>query len=381
MRSGQFPKTQTRALDLICIVPAGPVPLAVQLSQQLEALISSELLQEGERLPPVRELAQRLGIHWHTVRGAYRRLQEAGLVEMGPGRGTCVRAYDAYAVQRSSARAPSFSIGVVIPGLNPFYIPFLRGLQDAARDGPWLIYPCFSFNNAALASRYFNELAARGVDGLILAAGSSPAADAWYAQRQPGAPPVVWVDQPEKSGHAVLLDSRYAAYVATQHLLEHGHRRIALIGGLLTWRNLHDCYVGYRRALRQAGLEVEQNLVCEAPDFTLGHGGRAAERLLALPEPPTAIFGAADILSIGAMRAIQARGLRVPEDMAIASYNDIDLAALVDPPLTTVTGQSYEMGLESMRMLQRLIAGERVESQRVTLRGSLVVRRSCGCSP
>lgn len=380
MRGSQAGRAQTRILDLIRVVHGAPVPLATQLGQQLESLISSTLLKEGERLPPLRELAQRLGIHMHTVRAAYHQLQEAGLVEMRPGRGTRVLAYDAYAVHGGAARAPSFSIGVEIPGLSPFYIPFLRGIHDAARDGPWLLYPCFSFNDPTLASRYFNELTARGVDGLILAAESSPAADAWSAQRRFGVPPVVWVNRPDQSGNAVLLDSRAAARMATEHLVQHGHRRVALISGPLRWRNLRDCYLGYRRALRQAGLEVESRLVVEVPDFSLDYGRRAAEQLLALAEPPTAIFGVADVLAIGAMRAIQARGLRVPEDMAIAGYDDIELAALVEPPLTTVAAPSYDMGVAAMSMLRRLIAGEQVEPRRVTLRTELVVRRSCGCS-
>ena len=146
MRGTQAGIAQTRILDLIRVVHDVSVPLATQPSQQLESLISSALLKEGERLPPVRELAQRLGIHMHTVRAAHLRPQEVGLVEMRPGRGARVLAYDAYAVHRGAARAPSFNVGVVIPGLNPFYDPFLRGIQDAARDGPWLLCPCFSFN-------------------------------------------------------------------------------------------------------------------------------------------------------------------------------------------------------------------------------------------
>jgi DNA-binding LacI/PurR family transcriptional regulator len=96
-------------------------------------------------------------------------------------------------------------------------------------------------------------------------------------------------------------------------------------------------------------------------------------------EAPSGIFGAADVLAIGAMQAIQARGKTIPDDVAVVGYNDIELAALVHPPLTTVSAPAYEMGMQAMTMLLQLHSGRSIEPKRIMLDTELVVRGSCGC--
>ena len=127
------------------------------------------------------------------------------------------------------------------------------------------------------------------------------------------------------------------------------------------------------------GLEPQADCITEVPTFSLEAGQQAARRLLELPNPPTAIFGAADLLAIGAMQAIEERGLSVPEDIAVVGYNNIDLAAPVKPALTTVSAPGYEMGAAAMTMLMQLMAGHAPKRRRIKLPTKLVVRRSCGC--
>jgi LacI family repressor for deo operon, udp, cdd, tsx, nupC, and nupG len=219
-----------------------------------------------------------------------------------------------------------------------------------------------------------DQLIAKQVDGLIVAT-LFPETQGEFESL----PPVVHVDDPSVGGYMVLLDSEQAGFLATRHLIEHGHRRIGLISGPLDWPNLRECYAGYERALRSAGLQVETGCVVQVPTFTLEAGHQAAQRLLELPDPPTAIFGAADLLAIGAMRSIEERGRRVPEDVAVVGYNNIDLAALVKPALTTVAAPSYDMGVAAMSMLLDLLQGLPVKKRRVRLPSRLIVRRSCGC--
>jgi DNA-binding LacI/PurR family transcriptional regulator len=363
-----------QVVDFIRVNPDAPLPLAAQLQQQLEWLVSSGQIKPGERLPPVRALAEQLGIHRHTVLAAYERLEVAGLLAMRQGRGSVVLPYAVESLVRQSATVPTFMVGVLVPGLNPFYTPFLRGIEETARAGPWLVLVCYTHDEPQLARRYLDQLVARQVDGLIVAAGL-PATEG----ESKNLPPVVHVDKPKVRGNVILLDSERAGFLATRHLLEHGHRRIGLVTGALTWSNVRECYAGYKRALRSAGLEVQTDYVVEAPDFALEAGHAAAQPLLQLSDPPTAIFGAADVLAIGAMQAIEERGLRVPEDVAVVGYNNIDLAALVKPALTTVHAPSYDMGVAAMTMLLDLLAGRSVKQPRVKLPTRLIVRRSCGC--
>jgi DNA-binding LacI/PurR family transcriptional regulator len=375
------PPEEQNLLRFIRVDADAHIPLAAQLAQQIVWLMASGDVKAGDKLPPVRELAERLGINRHTVRAAYARLQASGLVIMRQGRGTVVLPHDAQSLAQIAPITPTFTIGILILGLNPFYHPFLEGIDDAARGAPWLFFVSYTRESPELAARYVDQLVAKRVDGLILATGGLhvKARKSEGGSRDRDLPPVVSVDLPDAPGHAILLDSEGAGFRVTEHLVQHDHRRIGMVSGPLEFANLRECYRGYERALASAGLAVDRELVAEEPFFSIEAGRQGAERLLDLPEPPTAIFGAADVFAIGAMQAVKERGLRVPEDIAVAGYNDIELAALVDPPLTTAHAPAYEMGVAAMTMLRRLINGERVKPRCVTLDTPLVVRRSCGC--
>lgn len=290
-------------------------------------------------------------------------------------------AYDPWRLTKRAPDLPSASIGVLIPSLNPFYTPFIRAIQEAARDARWLFFLCEFHDSPRLARRYVRQLSVKQVDGLILTSTHQVMGSGiWSEAAEPRRlPPVVYVDDPDVPEHVILLDSEGAGYRATTHLMEHGHSRIGLITGPIAWPNLRVCYLGYQRALTSAGLDVDSELVAEVPAFSIHHGYQAAQGLLDKPDAPSAIFGAADKLAIGAMQAIKARGLTIPDDMAVVGYNDIELAALVHPALTTVSAPAYEMGVQAMTMLRTLRGGQPVKPGRIILDTELVIRRSCGC--
>jgi DNA-binding LacI/PurR family transcriptional regulator len=379
------PATRTDAaillLRFVRVDPEAALPLSAQLHQQIAWLIASGELQQGDRLPAIRELAKHLGINMHTVRVAYQKLEADGLVASRRGVGTSVAAYDPRRLARLAPDLPSFTIGVLIPSVNPFYAPFLQGVHAAARDTRQLLFICHFYDDPSLATRYINQLSAKRVDGLILASTRTVMSEGKTSQDAEWGrmPPVIYVDEPDAPENVVLLDSEGAGYRATKHLLEHDHSGIGLITGPLAWRNLRECYLGYQRGMSSAGLEIDPHLVVEVPAFTMDWGYRAAQQLLDLSPPPSAIFGAADILAIGAMRAIQERGQAIPDDVAVVGYNDIELAALVQPPLTTVSARAHELGLQAMAMLRQFQSGLPVEPSRIMLDTELVVRSSCGC--
>jgi DNA-binding LacI/PurR family transcriptional regulator len=366
--------SRTDLLRFMAVDAEAPLPLATQLRQQLAWLIASGQVQAGERLPPVREVARHLGINRNTVRAAYQHLEADGLITLRQGRGSLVLPDEERRSRQQPTTVPTFAVGVLVPGLNPFYAPFLQGIEETARDAPWLLLVCYTHDRPELTKRYLDQLIARQVDGLIVFT-VLPETEG----EARNLPPVVHVDKPDARGNVILLDSERAAFLATCHLLEHGHRRIGLISGPLKWSNVRQCYAGYEHALRSAGLGVDADCVAEVPTFTIEAGRQGAQQLLELPNPPTAIFGAADLLAIGAMQAIEERGLRVPQDVAVVGYNDIDLAALVRPALTTASAPSYDMGVVAMTMLLDLLAGRPVKQRRVTLPTQLIVRQSCGC--
>ncbi len=162
---------------------------------------------------------------------------------------------------------------------------------------------------------------------------------------------------------------------AMRHLLALGHRRIAQITGPHGWVATEDRRRGYRGALATAGILPDPALEVEA-EPEIGPGREAAEYLLDLPEPPTAIFAFNDNIAIGAIQAARARGVRVPDDLSIVGFDDVEYATIVTPSLTTVRQPLAEMGRTAVSLLNRLLDGHGVETLHVELATRLVVRDS-----
>ena len=162
---------------------------------------------------------------------------------------------------------------------------------------------------------------------------------------------------------------------AMRHLLELGHRRIAQITGPNGWLATEDRRRGYRAALASAGVLPDSELEKESiPEIEPGR--RAAEELLDLPEPPTAIFAFNDNIAIGAIQAARARGLGVPEDLSVVGFDDVENATIVTPTLTTVRQPLAEMGRTAVSLLNRLLERQRFETLHIELATRLVVRES-----
>ena len=167
---------------------------------------------------------------------------------------------------------------------------------------------------------------------------------------------------------------------AMKHLLDLGHRRVGQITGPRGWVATEDRRRGYRAALAAAGILPDPTLAREAsPEIDPGRA--AAEQLLDLPEPPTAIFAFNDNIAIGAIQAARARGLRVPEELSVVGFDDVEYATIVTPALTTVRQPLAEMGRTGVSLLMRLLEGQRFETLHVELATRLVVRDSTAPPP
>lgn len=372
-------------MDLLSKINVNPrldTTLAQQLSQQFTWFIASGQLQPGDILPSVRQLSQHLSINLHTVRSAYQKLEVDGLVETHQGLGTKVLPYEPQRMAQIAGTLRSHTVGVIIPSLtNPFYHPFLQGVEAVASQNQTMLFMCVTHDDPGEARRYYAQLAAKNVDGILLASYDDSSFVPPEGKR--GAQisyelPLVTVDWPECAGYGVALDLENAGYQATRHLLEHGYHRVGLITFTLELPNISPVNQGYRRALREAGIADDPRWIAAVHGFDTTAGAEGARELLALDQPPEAIFAITDLLAIGAMCAFQQAGLKIPQDVAIVGFNDISLAALVTPSLTTVAAPAYQMGQEAMKMLQNLIAGKRPLHKYVLLPTSLVIRQSCG---
>jgi LacI family transcriptional regulator len=167
---------------------------------------------------------------------------------------------------------------------------------------------------------------------------------------------------------------------AMRHLLGLGHRRIGAITGPTGWLATEDRRRGYHAALAAAGILPDPALEIEA-DFEINGGVKATNALLDLDDPPTAIFAFNDNIAIGALQAARARGIRVPEDLSVIGFDDVEAASIVTPTLTTVRQPLAEMGRTAVSLLVRLIERQRFETLHVELATRLVERASTACAP
>lgn len=268
-------------------------------------------------------------------------------------------------------------IGLILPDIqNPFFADLARGVEDASLERGYAVFLGNSDEDVAKESRYLDVMRAESVDGVILppAAGS---AGRLQGVLNDGVP-VVCVDRrlPGARVDTVVMDNRRGARAATEHLIALGHRRIAFIEGLAGLSTTAERLDGYRAALRGAGIEPDPRLFGAGGSRQAG-GRRVAEQLLA-ESRPTALIAGNSLMTLGALEAIRALGLRVPRDVALVGYDDLPWAHVVEPPLTVVRQKAARLGRRAVEVLLRRLEAPDGDPERVVLEPELVVRGSCG---
>ena len=285
--------------------------------------------------------------------------------------------YDAVAGDLS--RKQTSVLGLVIPTIrSSIFAMSTIGIQEAAHAGGFAVLIANSGYDPAGQAEMVRLLQQRRVAGVILTGLEPTLKPVLQEVTDRGVPCVVtWQSTAEENVSSVGFDNFKAAYQATDYLLSLKHRRIGLICGpkkqVGRVQQRHD---GYQAALEARGIPLDPILIVER-DYSLMEGKEAMRRLLSLPEPPTAVFAASDVLAMGALAGAREQGVRVPEDVSVVGYDDIDFAAYCNPPLTTVRVPAYEMGQLAVKVLVNLIRGRETGPQRYLLDTDLIVRGSC----
>jgi LacI family transcriptional regulator len=284
-------------------------------------------------------------------------------------------------VRNGAARALSAgrigSVNLVMSEVDsPYFVEIIRGVEETLERAGLSMILTTTHEEERCHRRWMARVIEHGTDGVILVL---PDEHAVYVEElhRHGIPFAVVDDRGES-----LLDvpsvgaTNFAGgFAATEYLLSLGHRRIAVIGGQ-PYKCTTARLAGYRAALQEAGVPVDPLLV-QPGSFQAKAGYASANALLDVPDPPTAIFAGNDLQAMGVYRALYERGLRVPDDMSVVGFDDVPLVALLTPALTTVRQPVREMGALATRMLLRIVAGETLESARVELATSLMMRESC----
>ena len=367
----------TDVLSELRLDPSSDLTIVGQIRSQVALLIADGRLEPGTRLPAVRVLAEALDVNVNTVRAAYARLEEDGIVATRHGVGTIVQPLTGGTLRGSGPRYLSNTVGVIIAGLDPFYLELLRGIESKAEEQGTLILIVAAHDSADRATAAVRQLAARGADGIIAAS------IGWPEKGTPQAslPPIVYVDQPDQKGETLVFDAERAGYEATRHLLEHGHTRIGYVSAPLEWPNLRPLFEGHRRALSEASLGDDATVLAIVDDFDVAAGRRGSAELLQQDDRPTAAIAISALLAVGVLEEARQRGLDVPSDLAIVGYADIDVTRSTHPPLTMISLPIFDAGVAAMTALQRMIAGDLKKPERVVFEGTLEIRESCGPHP
>lgn len=270
------------------------------------------------------------------------------------------------------------TIGVLLPDLyGEFYSEVIRGIDQTARKHGYHVLVSSSHADQRDIEAVLRSMRGR-VDGLILMVPDIQVTPA--VALLPEHFPLVLVNCSDMTDlhDAVSVANYEGAYAMVQHLMAQGHRRIAIITGSPRNFDAAERLRGYRAALKDAGLPQDPSL--EVPgDFSEGSGFRAGQELASRSGRPSAIFASNDAMAIGALSALRARGLKVPDDIAVAGFDDIPMSAYVEPPLSSVHVDISALGERAtLRLLEALQQANGHPARREILPTTLVVRRSCG---
>jgi LacI family transcriptional regulator len=260
---------------------------------------------------------------------------------------------------------------VVLDAANPFFTDVARGVEDAAREAGLALFLCNSASDDGREREYLELLHEQRVEGILI----TPVDAERLTDR---GTPVVLVDRESNGTYcSVAVDDVLGGELAVTHLIENGHRRIAMVGGPLSIQQVRDRREGAMRARANAGLPADALTFLETKSLQVAEGRGAGERLVGLPASrrPTAAFCANDLLALGLLQSMTQQGLKVPDDLAVVGYDDIEFAAAAAVPLTSVRQPREQLGRTAATLLLAENEPDH-EHRHVKFQPELVVRAS-----
>ena len=280
-------------------------------------------------------------------------------------------------IARDLRRGETRTVLVVVPKLSAFFLEILRGTEQAAEEIGFAVLMGNAKGDIRRTITYFDQVASRRADGIILLTGVLPPGAETAATKLP--PLVVAAESLRDSPlPTVGIDHVGGAEEAVRYLIGLGHKRIAHIAGPDHVLSSRARATGYRKALRAARLPFDDTLM-QRGDFSVESGGKMLQVLMQRKPTPSAIFCANDEMAIGAIQALKSAGLSVPGDVSVVGFDDQEIAELYDPPLTTVHIPRFDIGYQSMMMLRNSITPQR--SVRSTVLATRLIIRATSEAP
>jgi len=285
--------------------------------------------------------------------------------------------YSPHGAARSLITRTTHALGVLLPDLyGEFFSEIIRGIDHKAQAAGYHILVSSSHDSKDEIDAALRSMRGR-VDGMIIMSPDLEAQRTLHALQ--GSFPVVLLNGGVDANafDAITIENHAGAREMVLHLVAHGHRRIAMIGGPQRNYDAAERLRGYQTALTESGIALDASLIVQG-DFSELSGHRAVKQLLDLGSRPTAIFAANDSMAIGALSALHESGLRVPQQMAVAGFDDIPLARYMNPPLSTVHVDISLLGARAVALLLSSLLQGRRPPQQLQLSTTLIIRSSCG---
>lgn len=280
--------------------------------------------------------------------------------------------------QRLRMHSTSKVVGLIVSDiLNPHFSAVVRGVEDFAYEHEMSIILCNADSKLDRQQFYLNMMQSERAAGLIITPqNSAKDGESLDHLRQSGTSIVV-LDCTVKgySFDTVQVDSQRGAFEAVSHLIDNGYERIGIVAGPLNQSTAQERLQGYKLALEQAGLSVAPGMI-QSGDYSRASGYACATGLLTHNDPPEALFVSSNMLALGVLEAIKARKLRIPDDLALVTFDDNPLFELLQPTISTVAQPTYEIGREALRLLKRRIEEPNAAYANVVLPTKLIMRES-----
>ncbi len=278
--------------------------------------------------------------------------------------------------ERKASKTKTNVVGVIVSDItNPFFTQVVRGIEDVLNPVGYSLLLCNADENVEKETSYLKVLMNKKVDGVILTSAGGDHKTIKEIVRR--GMPVVLIDRlvDGLDTDGVIIDNVSGAYDATSHLISEGYRKIGIITGPLEIMTAKERFEGYTKALQDAGIEFDENLV-ENGGYTQ-KGGYTAAKQLAERAHPDAIFIANNVMTTGALLALKELKIKIPEEVGIVGFDDLEWAPLMDPPLTTISQPIYTIGSIAAQLLLRKLSGAaKIKKEVVVLKPRLVIRKS-----
>lgn len=272
-------------------------------------------------------------------------------------------------------------IGVIIANINSYYAESIEAVYKVCQENNYSIMIAARSSSKSSVDQEvenFHLLSEKQVDGIIFFVSNVTEKYMPVLKKITKRTPIVVIGH-EFDGirlPCVLQDNYNGAKKAVEHLIENGHKRIAFIGGPEQGVGTESRYMAYKDALHENGLHIEDNYIRKG-SFGKKSGYIEMSRLLAMVSVlPTALFVANDDMAIGAMKAIREKGLKIPNDISVVGFDDIEMASYLNPPLTTVRQEQYETGIQGAQMLIEAINSKKLKIKKVIMGQELIIRNS-----